>query len=321
MNNIEKELYELGIIPVAKLENAQDAIPLAKALYAGGLRVVEITFRTNAAAESINLITKQMPEMLVGAGTVLTTEQVDRAMGVGAKFIVTPGFNEKVVCHCIEKGIPVVPGCNTPQSIEAALSLGLTVLKFFPAESSGGLATIKHLSGPYSNVRFIPTGGINYNNLVDYLSHDSVIAIGGTWLVEANLIKAGKFAEIEQLTREAIHKMHGFELLHVGINCDNAEIASKEANRLQKLLGWPAKEGNSSIFVGPAFEIMKTNYLGRHGHIAIAVNSVDRVYAYLSRLGYKFREDTAKRDNKGKLNLIYLEEEFNGFAIHLVNKK
>ena len=169
----------------------------------GGLPAAEITFRTNAAEGSIRAISMTYPNMLVGAGTVLNTEQADRAMAAGAKFIVTPGFNERVVRHCIQKSYPVVPGCPTPSDIELAIELGLDVVKFFPAEPAGGLPMIKALAGPYVNLKFMPTGGINAKNVRDYLAFNKIIACGGSWMVKGDLIKAGKFDEIEQMVREA----------------------------------------------------------------------------------------------------------------------
>lgn len=320
MKTLSEQIYELGIVPVVKLDTPDDAIPLAKALLSGGLRCIEVTFRSDAAEESIRRISNEMPEMLTGAGTVLTAEQADRAVKAGAKFIVTPGFNPKVVHHCIDKGYPIFPGCNNPSDIDSALELGLTDLKFFPAEASGGLNMIKSLCGPFTTIRFIPTGGINEDNLNEYLAYNKIIACGGTWMVKETLIQAGKFDEIEALTRGAIQKMLGFELQHIGFNCENEEAALKEANKLCALFDLPLKVGNSSIFAGTEFEIMKKMYLGKNGHICMAVNSVDRAYAYLQSMGYEFNNDTIGYDDKGHKKVFYLKEEIGGFAIHLANK-
>ena len=203
MDAMNEKLYRLGIVPVVVLENAEDAIPLGKALINGGLPVAEVTFRTAAAEESIRKLTAAYPDMLVGAGTVLTTEQADRAIDAGAKFIVSPGLNPKVVSHVLSRNVPVIPGVLTPTVIEAALELGLNVLKFFPAESFGGLKTIKALAAPYGGVRFMPTGGINADNVRAYLASDKILACGGSWMVKGDLIKAGRFDEIEKMVREA----------------------------------------------------------------------------------------------------------------------
>ena len=183
MNPILEEFGKFGLIPVVKIDRAEDAVPLAKALCDGGLPVAEVTFRTAAAADAIAAMTKAFPEMLVGAGTVLTTAQVDAAVAAGAKFIVSPGLNPKVVSYCVEREIPVTPGVSSPSEIEQALELGLEVVKFFPAEASGGLAKIKAMAAPYGGIRFMPTGGINADNLNSYLAYDRVLACGGSWMV------------------------------------------------------------------------------------------------------------------------------------------
>ena len=203
MNDTLKKIGETGIVPVVVLNKVSDAEPLAAALVAGGLPCAEVTFRTDAAEESIRAIAKKFPDMFVGAGTVLSVEQVDRAIGAGAKFIVSPGLNPKVVEYCIKKGYPVCPGIMTPTELEVALGFGLDVVKFFPAENAGGLKMIKAMSAPYTMMKFMPTGGINATNVRDYLSCDKILACGGSWMVKGDLINAGKFDEIERLTREA----------------------------------------------------------------------------------------------------------------------
>ena len=198
-----EQIEKAGIIPVVVLDDAKNAEPLAKALCDGGLPCAEVTFRTAAAEESIRIISEKFPDMLVGAGTVLTTEQVDKAVAAGAKFIVSPGLNPKVVKYCIDKGVPIIPGTCNPSDVEAALELGLDVVKFFPAEAAGGLKMIKAMSAPYVGVRFMPTGGINAQNVRDYLAFDKIIACGGSWMVKGALINEGKFDEIRALTAEA----------------------------------------------------------------------------------------------------------------------
>ena len=200
---IKEKLEKIGIIPVVVLENADDAHALGEALMKGGLPAAEVTFRTDAAEEVIRILSSEFPEMLVGAGTVLTTEQADRAMAAGAKFIVAPGFNPTVVKHCIEKGYPVTPGVQTPGEMEQAMELGLDFVKFFPAEPAGGLPMIKSVAAPYTKLRFMPTGGINKDNVKDYLAYNKIVACGGTWMVKGDLIAAGDYKTIEELTREA----------------------------------------------------------------------------------------------------------------------
>ena len=203
MNDTLKQIGSTGIVPVVVLNKVADAEPLAEALIKGGLPCAEVTFRTDSAEESIRVIAKKFPDMFVGAGTVLTTEQVDRAIGAGAKFIVSPGLNPKVVEYCIKKGYPITPGIMTPTELEVALGFGLDVVKFFPAENAGGLKMIKAMSAPYTMMKFMPTGGINATNVRDYLACDKILACGGSWMVKGDLINAGNFAEIERLTKEA----------------------------------------------------------------------------------------------------------------------
>ncbi len=319
MNEILTQFQKLGIIPVVVINDAKDAVPLAKALCEGGLPVAEVTFRTDAAEEAIRLMAEACPEMLVGAGTVLTTEQVDRAVAAGAKFIVSPGLNPKVVKYCLDKNIPITPGTSSPTDIEAALELGLEVVKFFPAEQSGGIAKIKAMAGPYTKVKFMPTGGINAQNLKSYLDFPKIIACGGSWMVSGDLIKAGNFDEIRRLTREAVNTMLGFELRHIGINAASEEEAEGVAGSFEKLFGFTKKSGSSSVFAGTAVEVMKAPYLGEHGHIAIGTNYIERAIYHMELQGFEFDKETAKYKD-GKLIAIYLKGEIGGYAVHLVQK-
>lgn len=204
MNTLLEKIGQLGVVPVVVLDEPEDSIPLAQALCDGGLPCAEITFRTAAAEKSIQIMSEKFPEMLIGAGTVLTTEQVDHAISAGAKFIVSPGMNPRIVQHCWQKGIPVIPGCSTPSEIEQAIENGLDVVKFFPAEQAGGLSYIKAIAAPYVGMKFLPTGGINAKNLSSYLNYDRVLACGGSWMVKKDLIKNGDFKEITKLTKEAV---------------------------------------------------------------------------------------------------------------------
>lgn len=201
--DIFDKLGEVGIVPVIALDDAKDAIPLGEALQRGGLACAEITFRTAAAEEAIRLMTKAFPDMIIGAGTVLTTEQVDRAVAAGAQFIVAPGCNPRIVRYCVERNIPMAPGVATASEIEQALECGVKKVKFFPAEANGGLAMIKALAAPYVDVTFMPTGGLNKDNIKAYLSYERVFACGGSWMVKKNLISEGRFDEIEQMAKEA----------------------------------------------------------------------------------------------------------------------
>ena len=207
MNDVIKKISEVGILPVVVLDDAKDATKLAKALIEGGLPCAEVTFRTDAAEESIKLIAAEYPDMLVGAGTVLSVEQVKRAVNAGAKFIVSPGFDEEVVKYCLDNNIPVTPGVCTPSDVQKGYKLGLDVLKFFPAEPSGGLNMIKAIAAPYTMMKFIPTGGINENNMEDYVKYDRILAIGGSWMVKSSLIKNGEFDKIKDMTAVAVNRV------------------------------------------------------------------------------------------------------------------
>lgn len=321
MNDVLMSIKKMGIVPVVKLDSARDAEPLAKALCEGGLPCAEVTFRTDAAEEAIRIMSSKYPDMLVGAGTVLTTEQVDKAINAGASFIVSPGLNPKIVKYCITKDIPITPGCANPSDIEQAIELGLEVVKFFPAEAAGGLNMIKAMSAPYVNMQFMPTGGINEKNLITYLDFPKIIACGGSWMVNDELIKAGEFDKIKELTKEAVTKMLGFEVRHVGINAAEETEAESIASSFEKLFGFTKNSGASSVFAGLGIEVMKTPYLGQNGHIAIQTNYIERAIYHMEMQGVSFNKDSTKYDNNGNIAAIYLKDEIGGFAVHLLQKK
>lgn len=319
MNQVLARIERIGIVPVIVLNDPQEARPMAAALCDGGLPCAEITFRTDAAEEAIRIMSTEFPDMLIGAGTVLTTEQVDRAVAAGASFIVSPGTNRKVIRHCIDKGVAITPGISCPTDIETALEFGLEVLKFFPAEASGGLAALKAMSAPYPRIRFMPTGGINEKNIVTYLNSEKIIACGGSWMVNSKLVEAGAYDKIRELTNQAMLTMLGFELMHVGINCDNAETADGIAAAFGKMFGFPKQQGSRSFFAGTAVEAMKEPYRGANGHIAMGTNSVLRAVNYLAGQGFGVDMETAGYKGN-KLNSVYLNDEAGGFAIHLLQK-
>ncbi len=198
-----KKLEETGIIPVVVLNSADKAEALGKALMEGGLPAAEVTFRTDAAEESIRIMSEKFPDMLVGAGTVLTTDQVDRAVAAGAKFIVAPGFDKKIVKYCLKKDIPVCPGVQTPSEVTAAVKLGLDHVKFFPAENAGGLKMINAVGAAFPNLKFMPTGGINADNVSEYLKSPKIFCCGGSWMVKKDMIEAGEFEKITKKAKEA----------------------------------------------------------------------------------------------------------------------
>lgn len=313
--DVLQRIYEIGIVPVIAIEDAKKAVPLAKALVRGGLPAAEVTFRTAAAEEAIRRIVAEVPEMLVGAGTVLTKEQADRAIDAGVQFIVSPGFNPEITKYVIDRGMLMMPGTATPGEMEQAMSMGLSVVKFFPAEQNGGIAKLKAVAGPYQNLRWMPTGGVNEKNLLDYLKFNKIIACGGTWMVKKDLIEAENWEEIERLTRQAVQTMLGFKLAHVGINTENAEEARKAADMFKAMFGFAAKEGETNYFMGNnEVEIMKTPFLGRLGHIAISTNTLPRAVAYFKSLGFAFREETVTD------KIAYFADEIAGFAVHLTQR-
>lgn len=320
--NIMQEISNIGIIPVIKINDASKAVGLAKALIDGGLPAAEVTFRTDAAEEAIRSIVKAYPDMIVGAGTVLTIDQAQRALNAGAKFIVSPGFNPKVVSWCLENGVTPLPGCTTPSEIEQALELGLKVVKFFPAEQSGGLAKIKAMSAPYGNVKFMPTGGVNLDNVNDYLRCNKIVACGGSFMVKESYIDSENWAEITKLTKQSVDIMLNLAVGHIGINNENEEEAKKTAQMLSMLMGKDVeRESAKGMFVGSEFEIMKSKGPGKCGHIAILTNSVERAIYHLSNRGVKFNEESATYNDDGTRKFIYLAEEFGGFGIHLIERK
>lgn len=320
MSDIYKKFHDLGIIPVVAINDAKHAVPLAKALVAGGLPVAEITFRTDAAEESIKRIAKEVPEVMLGAGTVLTIEQAERAVAAGANYIISPGIDPKVVGWCVDNNIPVTPGVACPSDIAMALGFGLEVVKFFPAENMGGLPAMKSISAPYGMIKFIPTGGISAANLNTYLSFSKVVACGGSWMVKSDMIDNEQFDEIERLTREAVLTMLGFDLAHIGINtADDAESLAI-AQQLGGLFALPVKQGNSSNFAGTIAEVMKGKGPGTNGHIAIATNDIERAVTYLSRQGVQFNMASANGPEGGPLKALYLKDEVGGFGIHLLRR-
>ena len=317
--DVLSRLAAAGVVPVVVLDNAADAVPTAKAMVAGGIDVMEITFRTAAAADSIRAVAAEVPEMLVGAGTVLNLEQCKLAVEGGAKFIVSPGYDEETVAWCVENGVAVTPGCVTPTEIMAALKHGLKVVKFFPANVYGGLNAIKALSGPFVGLKFIPTGGVNQQNLGEFVSNPSIHAVGGSWVCPKADIAAHNFDKITQLCAEARRGVMGFELAHVGINCESADESLAVCEELEKAFDFEVKTGNSSNFASTGVEVMKSMYLGKNGHLAVRTNKIETAIAELTKRGFAVDMDTAKYKGD-RMVAVYLKNEIGGFAVHLLQK-
>lgn len=316
--DVLKRLAQSGVVPVVVLEDAKDAVPTAKAMLAGGIDVMEITFRTAAAADSIKAVAQECPDMVVGAGTVVNLEQCKLAVECGAKFIVSPGYDEETVAWCCDNGIPVTPGCVTPTEIMMALKHGLKVLKFFPANVYGGLSAIKSLAGPFGGVKFIPTGGVNAQNLAEFISSPYIHAVGGSWICPKADIAAGNFDKITALCKEARKTLLGFEVAHIGINTPDADTAMDVCKAFNDAFDFNVKQGNSSNFASTGVEVMKTMFKGANGHIAIRTNKMIPAIAEMERRGYELDMDSVK--DKDNIKAVYFKNEIGGFAVHLLQK-
>lgn len=314
--NVLNRLSRAGVVPVVVIDHAEDAVPTAKALLAGGIDVMEITFRTEAASDAIAAVAEECPDMLVGAGTVVTLEQCKKAVSLGAKFIVAPGFDAEVVKWCVEHQITITPGCVTPTEIMAARELGIRVIKFFPAGVYGGLSAMKALSGPFGDIKFIPTGGVNAKNCGEFISAPFIHAVGGSWVCTKSDIAAHNFDKITSLCKEARANMLGFSVDHIGINCDDETTSMNVCETLNHAFDFAVKTGNSSNFSSESIEVMKSNYLGKYGHIAVSTHAIDMAISELAKKGFNVDMKTAKYKN-GNMTAVYLEQEFGGFAVHL----
>lgn len=319
MSDILKRIGNMGLIPVVVIDDVELAVPTAKALIDGGLEIMEITMRTEQGIPAIKKVKEAYPQMLVGAGTVLSVEKAKEVVEAGAEFIVAPGFNPELVEWCKEANIAITPGCVTPTEIDRALRYGLTVLKFFPANVYGGINGCKALYEPYRMVKFIPTGGVSNENLSDFADKPFIHAIGGGWLCKAADINARNFDAITKTVNESIQTLLGFELAHIGINTQNETQSLGVAKSFAKAFGFNLKEGNSSNFAGTGIEINKEKDLGIMGHIAIRTNSIDRAVYYLEKKGYTVDWSTRKGTAQ-KTVAVYLKDEIGGFAIHLLQK-
>lgn len=312
-----KRVHQVGIVPVVKIDDAAKAEGLAGALIAGGIPAAEVTFRTDAAEEAIKRISKKYPKMLVGAGTVTSVAQAKTAVAAGASFLVSPGFDPEVVDWALANNVPILPGVATPTDILQGIKRGLPVLKFFPAEASGGVNMLKNFAGPFPSLKFVPTGGIGLDNLASYAAQGNVLAIGGSWMVKDSLINAEDWATITDMSRKAVAALQGFTFAHFGINCADrkeADVASKGFEAFNMI----TKNGNSSAFMNTEIEIMFSQGRGTHGHVGFKCFDVERSIAYLAQFGLTPDESSFAYDAKGKLKLAYFKEQIGNFAVHLV---
>jgi 2-dehydro-3-deoxyphosphogluconate aldolase/(4S)-4-hydroxy-2-oxoglutarate aldolase len=317
MNTILEQIGLFGILPIAIVEDENKAVTLARTLSDCKLPVIEVTFRTKAAAHAIEKIAKDSSQILVGAGTILNMDDAQKAVDAGARFVVSPGFNPKVIEYCLYKSIPVIPGVMTPTEIQYAIDHGLKAVKLFPIEAVGGLPYLKAIAAPFKDLKFIPTGGIDDSTLLSYLQFPKVLACAGSWIIPSWLIEEGQFEVIASSIRRAVATMLGFELRHVGMNLSSADEAKNIANQLENVFQFSSQDTEGSIFVGTQFELLKKENLGKHGHIAIATNFIERAIVHLALKGIRIKDET-KNEKDGKLSTVYLDLEIGGFAVHLV---
>ena len=320
MNETLKKIGLYGIMPIVKISRPEDALPLARAFVSAGLPVMEITYRTEYAETAIREISGNIPNMMIGAGTVLTVDQARSAKAAGAGYIVTPNLDPAVVKWCVENDLPILPGCATPTDVAAAVSLGLEAVKLFPAGVMGGLDMVKALSGPFAGMKFLPTGGVSTDNMTDYLKHPNVLAVGGTFMSNEAYVREGRFDLVEKAAREAVMKMYGFSLMHVGVNCADEAAAQRGAKLMTAMFGFEPVENAGAIFTGGYFEFMKYPYLGRNGHVAIGTNFLERAMFRFEQMGFKFNQNELKYNDNGTLRAAYFEDEFFGLAFHLLQK-
>lgn len=319
MNAFERaSLY--GVMPVIAVPDPTYAKPLGDALCAGGIPQIEVLMRNEAALESLRIMKAECPEMMVGAGTVLTLEQLKAAIEAGADFIVTPGFNPAIVEYALERNVPILPGCVTASEVERGMSYGMNTFKFFPSEKMGGLGTIKELCGPYKGIKFVPTSGLTLDNMSSYLAYEGVAAVGGSFVAPKAILEAREFATITALCQRAMQNSLGFTLAHVGVNGANEEEGVAIAKRFAAIFGLPTKDGSKSMFAGTMVEASKGTLPGTHGHIGVGTLSVKRAMHYLESRGLEFREDYRSYDKAGNLMAAYITEEVGGFAVHVVKR-
>lgn len=319
----QTEFKQCGLAPVVVLEHAEDAVPLAKALLAGGIWIMEITLRTDAALEAIERVSKEVPDILVGAGTVINKDLARKALQAGAAFLVSPGFSKEVADIAQENDILYVPGVATLTEVMYAVNCGYTLLKIFPADTLGGIDYIREIHSVFPKLSFMPSGGISLETMETYLDAPYISAVSGSWMAPKKLIAQKKFDEITAVCKETVSRLHGFNLLHIGINNKSEKEAKAAADSLGSLLDLPVTDRGTAYFVGEMADVIKYELPGSHGHIAIQVNDMERAMRYFKNKGYRFTDLGLGKDDQGKIVAIWFDPEqvnINGFAVHLRRK-
>lgn len=318
MKNAIDRISEIGILPVIHVKKEEWAEPLAQALTDGGIPAIEILARSEGAMRILHTMKESHPELTVGAGTIMTVGDAAKAVEAGAGFIVSPGYDQKLVDACNSWGIPIVPGCTTATELQMAYVSGLRLVKFFPTETAGGLKAMCDFAGPFAGMKFLPTGGISLDNLENYLSNDKIGACGGSFVAPKDCLECCDFAAIAEKCRFARRAALGFRLAHIGINHGSREEAEKTAGFLCTVFAFPAVPHSSCVFAGTAVECNDFQGPGEKGHIGFRTFSMLRTLAWLEERGVELREDCRKYDADGNLSCVYLKEEIGGFAIHIV---
>lgn len=313
-------MFDIGLVPLIVLEDAADAVPFGKALVAGGIPIAEVTFRTDACLDTIRAMAKDVPGLIVGAGTVHTVQQAEDAVEAGATFIVTPAFNPAVTEWCVSHKVDILPGTVSPADIEAASAFGLEVCKFFPAAAYGGITTLKALSGPFKHIKFMPTGGVNFDNMNDYLNLPNVAAVGGSFMTPGDMVKNKDWAGIAATCQKVFLHMLDFTLGHVGLHAQNRTEAEAITDGLCNILCLDKIPGVDNLFAGPVAEICDHPMPGEKGHICIDTRDMPRAVAYYKRRGIEFNKDFCYYDDKGQLKVAFFKDIVGGFSIHLRRK-
>lgn len=316
-NNILKQISEIGMIPVLTIDKKERALPLAKALSKGGLPLMEVMLRSEDALACIEIIAKELPDFIIGAGTVLTVDLAKKAIDAGAMFLVAPGFNPEVVRYALERNIPIVPGTVTPTEVEAARALGVHTLKFFPAVQQGGLDTMKLLSGSYPDVRWVPTGDMTRDLVKEYLPFCKVAATGGDFMLKYDDIHSDNYEKITADVEETILEYLDLRIDHFGFNSSGSVEANALAAKLGDVFHLGIDHHAHSTFAGKLFEVCHEPVAESLAHIGIGSRDALRAYHYLKRCGIEFDESSLKFKEDGRLYKAYLRERIGGFAFHL----